>query len=84
MFATSRGKEWELADSLWMGWTLALGFLSWVAFLYAGTKVRHLRWKLWGMGVRPYPPLSPFFLQVIRSCQSIIGSRIFGSDSLKS
>ncbi len=61
MFATSRGKDWELAHSLWIGWTLALGFLSWVAFLYAGTRVRHLRWKLWGI-VYAVPPTLAFLL----------------------
>lgn len=45
--STSRGKKWELLHSLWIGWTFALGFFSWLAFAYIGLRARHPRWLLW-------------------------------------
>jgi hypothetical protein len=59
MFTTSRSEKWELLHSLWIGWTFALGFLSWLAFLYAGARVRRLRWQVWGM-VYAVPPTLAF------------------------
>jgi hypothetical protein len=32
-----------------MGWTFALGFFSWLAFVYIGLRARHPRWILWGV-----------------------------------
>src|SRR5215211_3083571 len=46
---TSRGKRWELLHSLWIGWTFTFGFLSWVAFVYIGLRVRRIKWILWGL-----------------------------------
>ena len=55
MFATSKGKDWRLRHSLWIAWTFALSFFSWLAFLYVGARTQRLRWKLWGLayGVPP-------------------------------
>ena len=55
MGATSKGEDWRLRHSLWIAWTFALGFFSWLAFLYVGARTQRLRWKLWGLayGVPP-------------------------------
>jgi hypothetical protein len=45
--STSRGKAWERRHSLWILWTFALGFFSWIAFAYIGIRARHPRWTLW-------------------------------------
>ena len=45
---TSKGSWWEWLHSFWMLWTLTLGFLSWVAFLYIALRARRLRWLVWG------------------------------------
>ncbi len=44
--ATSKGRRWELLHSLWIGWTFALGFFSWLAFVYIGLRTRHSKWAL--------------------------------------
>ena len=46
---TPRGKAWERLHSLWIAWTFALGFFSWLAFVYIGLRARHPRWMLWGV-----------------------------------
>jgi hypothetical protein len=47
--STSRGKAWERRHSLWILWTFALGFFSWLAFAYIGIRARHPRWLLWAV-----------------------------------
>ena len=47
--STFRGKRWEWLHSLWVGWTFALGFFSWLAFAYIGLRARHPRWLLWAV-----------------------------------
>lgn len=47
--STSKGKRWELLHSLWIGWALfTFGFLSWVAFAYAGFRAKQKKWFVWG------------------------------------
>lgn len=48
---TNRGKKWETAKSWWIVLTfLPFGFTSFIAFLYAGFKVKNQRWRLYGFG----------------------------------
>lgn len=46
---TSRGRTWEWGHSLWILWTFAFGFFSWLAFAYIGIRARHPRWTLWAL-----------------------------------
>jgi hypothetical protein len=46
---TSMGRTWEWLHSLWIVWTLTLGFTSWIAFFYIGSRARRVRWLLWGL-----------------------------------
>jgi hypothetical protein len=46
---TSLGTKWEWSHSLWIVWTLTLGFTSWIAFFYIGWRTRRVRWLLWGL-----------------------------------
>jgi hypothetical protein len=43
------GRKWEWLHSLWIVWTLPLGFTSWIAFFYIGWRTRRVRWLLWGL-----------------------------------
>lgn len=45
---TSMGRKWEWLHSLWIGWTLPIGFSSWISFFYIGWRTRRVRWILWG------------------------------------
>jgi hypothetical protein len=45
---TSQGRRWEWLHSLWMLWTLTLGFFSWIAFFYIAFRARRPRWLVWG------------------------------------
>jgi hypothetical protein len=45
---TSQGRRWEWLHSLWMLWTLTLGFFSWVAFFYIAFRARRPTWLVWG------------------------------------
>jgi hypothetical protein len=49
MSITARGREWEIMHSLWIGWTLTLGFLNWIAFFYIGIRARQRKWIFWGV-----------------------------------
>lgn len=49
MADTSKGTLWELTHSLWILWTLAFGFLSWVSFFYIGFRTKQRKWILWGL-----------------------------------
>lgn len=40
--------RWWWRHSLWIGWTLTLGLLNWVAFMYIGVRARHTPWTLLG------------------------------------
>jgi hypothetical protein len=45
----NRGRgQWWWRHSLWILWTLTLGFLNWLAFFYIGVKARHAAWVAWG------------------------------------
>lgn len=46
---TSMGTKWEWFHSLWIFWTLTLGFTSWIAFFYIGWRTRRVRWLPWGL-----------------------------------
>jgi hypothetical protein len=46
---TSMGRKWEWLHSLWIVWTLTLGFTSWIAFFYIAWRTRRARWLLWGL-----------------------------------
>lgn len=42
---TSKGKEWEFRNSLWILWTLlSFGFLNYVSFFYVSRKVKQKKW----------------------------------------
>ena len=43
------GTMWEWLHSLWIAWTLPLGFTSWIAFFYIGWRARRAKWLLWGL-----------------------------------
>lgn len=48
MPVTRKGTGWELAHSIWIGWTLfTFGFLNWVAFLYIGIRAKQRKWLWW-------------------------------------
>ena len=47
--STSMGTMWEWLHSLWIAWTLPLGFTSWIAFFYIGWRARRAKWLLWGL-----------------------------------
>ena len=49
MAVTTKGRRWEILHSLWLAWMLTFGFLSWVAFLYIGFRVRQKKWIIWGV-----------------------------------
>jgi len=38
---------WRARNSLWLVWTLGLGVLGWVSFLYIGVRGRRARWLAW-------------------------------------
>ena len=40
--------RWWWRHSLWIGWTLTLGFMNWLAFIYVGVRARHTPWTLLG------------------------------------
>lgn len=46
----NRDGQWELIHSLWIAWTLALGLLSWVGFLWIGLRTRQPKWIIAGFG----------------------------------
>jgi hypothetical protein len=46
--ATRARDRWWWRNSLWVGWTLTLGFLNWLAFFYIGVRARHAPWIFWG------------------------------------
>lgn len=43
---TRHGLGWKILHSLWMAPALALGFLTWGAFLYIGVRHRHRAWLI--------------------------------------
>lgn len=45
--AAERSIWWGLRHSLWVLWTLGLGFTSWIAFAYIGLRVRRRAWLVW-------------------------------------
>ncbi|ERI09676.1 ComEA family DNA-binding protein [Aneurinibacillus aneurinilyticus] len=46
---SNRGKAWELANSWWILLTIVpFGLVSFVAFLYIGSKVKNQRWRIFG------------------------------------
>ncbi|WP_180234967.1 helix-hairpin-helix domain-containing protein [Bacillus cereus] len=46
---TDRGKTWEIANSWWILLTFApFGIMSFIAFLYTGSKVKNQRWRVYG------------------------------------
>jgi len=49
MSITARGRKWEIMHSLWIGWTLTIGFLNWIAFFYIGIRARQRKWIFWGI-----------------------------------
>lgn len=44
MSITSRGKFWEISNSIWILWTFTLGFLNWIAFFYIGMRSGVTKW----------------------------------------
>lgn len=46
---TDRGKSWEMKNSWWVLLTFVpFGIISFIAFLYTGSKVKNQRWRLYG------------------------------------
>ncbi|MFC4802232.1 ComEA family DNA-binding protein [Neobacillus sp. GCM10023253] len=47
---TDRGRKWEMLNSWWIIFTfLPIGMTSYIAFFYAGTKVKNKRWRIYGL-----------------------------------
>lgn len=49
MVNTSKSKSWEVIHSLWVLWTLPMGLLSWISFIYIGIRVRQMKWIISGL-----------------------------------
>src|SRR5918995_895480 len=49
MSVTTKGRDWEILHSLWIGWTFTFGLFNWIAFLYIGIRAKHWKWILWGV-----------------------------------
>ncbi|MDR4323531.1 hypothetical protein FOS03_23360 [Bacillus paranthracis] len=46
---TDRGKSWEMKNSWWILLTFVpFGIISFIAFLYTGSKVKNQRWRVYG------------------------------------
>lgn len=41
------GRGWQVSNSLWVLWTLGLGYTSWIAFAWIGLRAREPRWIAW-------------------------------------
>lgn len=66
MAVTSRGRNWELAHSIWICWVLlTCGFFNWVAFLYIGVRASQKKWIVWG-GIYSVP----FLLSIVSAAVS--------------
>ncbi|MBO1515414.1 ComEA family DNA-binding protein [Metabacillus bambusae] len=47
---TSKGRTWELMNSIWMLWTIAtLGFFNYISFFYIAYRVKQRKWTIWGI-----------------------------------
>ncbi|MFE8700594.1 ComEA family DNA-binding protein [Cytobacillus sp. FJAT-54145] len=47
---TSKGKLWELMNSIWMLWAIAtIGFFNYISFFYIAYRVKQRKWTIWGI-----------------------------------
>lgn len=47
---TSKGKDWEFRNSIWMLWTLlSFGVFNYISFFYIGRKVKQKKWSRAGI-----------------------------------
>lgn len=47
---TSKGKVWEMMNSIWMLWAIVtLGFLNYISFFYIAFRVKQRKWTIWGI-----------------------------------
>lgn len=46
---TSKGRTWELLNSIWMLWTLTVGFFNYISFFYIAYRVKQKKWTVWGI-----------------------------------
>ncbi|WML33265.1 helix-hairpin-helix domain-containing protein [Clostridium sp. OS1-26] len=49
MNITSRGKKWEILNSLWILFTFTLAFFNWIGFFYIGYKTKCKKWIFSGL-----------------------------------
>lgn len=49
MSITSRGKKWEILNSLWILFTFTLAFFNWIGFFYIGYKTKCKKWIFSGL-----------------------------------
>lgn len=49
MSITSRGKRWEILNSLWILFTFTLAFFNWIGFFYIGYKTKCKKWIFSGL-----------------------------------
>lgn len=49
MSITSRGKKWEILNSLWILFTFTLAFFNWISFFHIGRKVKCKKWIFSGI-----------------------------------
>ncbi|MYL65998.1 hypothetical protein GLW07_21910 [Bacillus hwajinpoensis] len=60
---TSKGKIWELGNSIWMLWALlTLGFLNYISFFYIASRVKQKKWTKAG-----FIYSVPFILLIVTS-----------------
>lgn len=49
MSITSRGKKWEILNSLWILFTFTLAFFNWIGFFHIGRKAKCKKWIFSGL-----------------------------------
>ncbi|TCS96608.1 ComEA family DNA-binding protein [Hazenella coriacea] len=49
MSITNRGQKWEWLNSIWILWTFAFGFFSWISFFYIGFRTKQTKWIISGI-----------------------------------
>jgi len=75
---TSKGKMWELVNSIWMLWAIVtFGFLNYISFYYIAYRVKRKKWTIWGIIYS-----IPFILYILTyetiNSDSILSNVIFG------
>lgn len=75
---TSKGKMWELLNSIWMLWSIVtFGFLNYISFYYIAYRVKQKKWTIWGIIYS-----IPFILYILTyetiNSDSVLSNIIFG------